>query len=362
MEASYDYGYNTSPSGSRMLPVFEGQGYNGETSDEAIKQDEEVNEEGHEEEELTARLLIPNHLVGSIIGKGGATIKEVSQQTGAKIHIGQNEDQSTERVVTIIGSLVCVLAAQVMVSSKMQEDVLTELQELNIPVDNENRITLVPLKLLVSNIIIGRVIGKSGTNIRKIMLESNTHITCSREDEMNRFRGERTVVVIGSIQNQKKAFEIILEQLQQFESQNLTQKDVRPMGQFDSFGMGGGMRSPQRIDTYQHNPHNNFPGYSRNFAINNIPLSIRSPPRIPFRPNDLIDSVILIFSKIDFFLFFSFFFFFLFSYSFFIYFILFLLFFHFYSSIAYLSKRRNSLCPCSKYYYWCHNWKKWFNC
>ena len=38
------------------------------------------------------KILIPNYAAGSIIGKGGANIAEVQQQTGARIKLSPNND------------------------------------------------------------------------------------------------------------------------------------------------------------------------------------------------------------------------------------------------------------------------------
>jgi len=56
--------------------------------------------------ELKLRALIPRAAVGSIIGKGGATIKELRENTGAKISIGEpvGAGQNAEQVISISGT------------------------------------------------------------------------------------------------------------------------------------------------------------------------------------------------------------------------------------------------------------------
>lgn len=55
---------------------------------------------------LTLRLIVPASLCGSLIGRGGAKIKEVREKTGATIQVAPDVlPHSTERVVTISGNL-----------------------------------------------------------------------------------------------------------------------------------------------------------------------------------------------------------------------------------------------------------------
>lgn len=54
----------------------------------------------------TIRLLVSHQLVGSIIGKGGAKIKEIQEESGAKLVISKEMlPQSTERVIDVFGPI-----------------------------------------------------------------------------------------------------------------------------------------------------------------------------------------------------------------------------------------------------------------
>lgn len=76
--------------------------------------------------QLPLRLLIPNFLAGSIIGRGGVTIKHMTQRTGAKVHISQSlsdEAHLADRMVTIVAdSPDVILQAQRAMYSKIQEE------------------------------------------------------------------------------------------------------------------------------------------------------------------------------------------------------------------------------------------------
>lgn len=52
----------------------------------------------------TLRLLVPHQLMGSIIGKGGAKIRDIQEQSNCKIIISKEMlPQSTERIIEIFG-------------------------------------------------------------------------------------------------------------------------------------------------------------------------------------------------------------------------------------------------------------------
>jgi polyribonucleotide nucleotidyltransferase len=73
--------------------------------------------------EVTLRLLLPNNMVGSIIGKGGATIKEITQQSGARIHINHNDDATmVERLVAVLGTYEQAVHAQRLIATRVQEE------------------------------------------------------------------------------------------------------------------------------------------------------------------------------------------------------------------------------------------------
>lgn len=65
----------------------------------------EREEEGPRKEGLTLRLVIPASQCGSLIGKGGAKIKEIREVTGCSVQVASDPlPASTERLVTVVGS------------------------------------------------------------------------------------------------------------------------------------------------------------------------------------------------------------------------------------------------------------------
>ncbi|XP_059800442.1 poly(rC)-binding protein 4 isoform X3 [Mobula hypostoma] len=65
-------------------------------------------------------LLIPNDLIGCIIGRQGSKINEIRQMSGAQIKIDNQVDGSTERLVTITGGALNVNLAQYLINACLE--------------------------------------------------------------------------------------------------------------------------------------------------------------------------------------------------------------------------------------------------
>jgi len=70
---------------------------------------------------LTVRMQVPNDMVGRIIGRGGATIAEIRQQSDARVDIAAHIPGQLVRDLSIIGSSTQVQQAQMLVLSKMSQ-------------------------------------------------------------------------------------------------------------------------------------------------------------------------------------------------------------------------------------------------
>ena len=196
------------------------------------------------------RLLVPNNMVGSIIGKAGSTIKDITVQTNAKIHIAQSDDVGFERMVTISGIPANVARAQQQITFKMHEDSFIDVKDIESELTVDQRISLIPIKLLVPNGIVGRIIGKGGINLKRTMAETNTFISCSKEDEFARYTGERIVTIVGNIHDQNKALTSISLQAKQFAQTQPQPQAAGGEAQAYEAGYSGPPRAPQNFGFY----------------------------------------------------------------------------------------------------------------
>ncbi|KAJ8264804.1 hypothetical protein COCON_G00139030 [Conger conger] len=65
-------------------------------------------------------LLIPNDLIGSIIGRQGTKISEIRQVSGAQIKIGSQLDGGSDRLVSITGTALSIGLAQYLITSCLE--------------------------------------------------------------------------------------------------------------------------------------------------------------------------------------------------------------------------------------------------
>lgn len=71
------------------------------------------------------------------------------------------------------------------------------------------------MKILAHNNLIGRIIGKGGNTIKRIMLDTESKITVSSINDINSFNLERIITVKGTIDNMSKAESMISSKLRQ---------------------------------------------------------------------------------------------------------------------------------------------------
>lgn len=67
----------------------------------------------------TVTMSVPNDMAGRLIGRGGSSINEMRQVSGAKIDIAKSESGAEQRTVTIIGTAEQNQVAQYLISMKL---------------------------------------------------------------------------------------------------------------------------------------------------------------------------------------------------------------------------------------------------
>ena len=139
------------------------------------------------------RILVQSDMVGAIIGKQGSTIRQITQQTRARVDVHRRDNiGSLEKAITIYGNPEnCTNACQKILEVMQQE------------ATNTNKGEII-LKILAHNNLIGRIIGKGGNTIKKIMTDTETKITVSSINDISSFNLERIITVKGSIENMSK--------------------------------------------------------------------------------------------------------------------------------------------------------------
>jgi len=148
------------------------------------------------------RILVSSDMVGAIIGRGGATIRNITQESRARVDVHSRRKMEPasgqlgqlEKAITVYGQPENCTAACKRILEVMEEEAK------NVGKDQE-----ICLKILAHNNLIGRIIGKLGATIKKIMEDTNTKITVSSISDISSFNLERVISIRGSIPNISKA-------------------------------------------------------------------------------------------------------------------------------------------------------------
>lgn len=220
--------------------------------------------------ELPTRMLVPSQYVGAIIGKGGESIRAITQKTHARIDVHRKDNPgATEKAITINGSAeACGEAVKCILEIVREEDKNARTSEGTYQDDE------LPLKILAHNSLIGRLIGKEGRNLKAVQEKVETKIAISNSvADVHNNNAERTIAIYGDTEKCAQAEVLLMEKLRScYENDmmaayqqppNFPGISMNPVSMFPGLhGNGYGMREP----------YNNSSGYvgsnfrSPNFA------------------------------------------------------------------------------------------------
>ncbi|NWI33546.1 TDRKH protein, partial [Sula dactylatra] len=145
------------------------------------------------DEELEIEMRVPRVAVKSIIGRKGATIKKLSQETGAHIDV-EKEDEGEETGLLISGS-----PSQVCRAKAAIHQIVTE----SAPVSEQ---------LCVPQRAVGRIIGRGGETVRGICRSSGAKVLCEREADAG-LAPVRVIQLSGTWKEVAAAKKLIMEKL-----------------------------------------------------------------------------------------------------------------------------------------------------
>lgn len=148
-------------------------------------------EEGSELQEI--RVLIDNYEASVIIGKAGANVKKIRQDSSAFVSILKTEGSSKERVMQIKGTVEFNAHALRLIAALLIDN------DNERKADPENVLDQWTFKLLVHKSLAGAIIGKGGEIIRTMQSESGARVSLSTEPVAA--STEKTVTVTGSVEN-----------------------------------------------------------------------------------------------------------------------------------------------------------------
>ena len=160
--------------------------------------------------ELPTRMLVPSMYVGAIIGKGGESIRAITQKTHARIDVHRKDNPgANEKAITINGTPeACNAAVAAILEIVREEDKNARLQAGTWNNDD------MPLKILAHNSLIGRLIGKDGRHLKAVQEKVDTKIAISNSmGDMHQLNSERTIAIYGESSRCVEASMLLMEKL-----------------------------------------------------------------------------------------------------------------------------------------------------
>jgi len=200
--------------------------------------------------ELPTRMLVPSQYVGAIIGKGGESIRAITQKTHARIDVHRKDNPgATEKAITINGTPeACGKAVNAILEIVREED---RNARMAAGTWNDDE---VPLKILAHNSLIGRLIGKEGRNLKAVQEKVDTKIAISNSmaDMHSYANAERTIAIYGETDKCSEAEVLLMEKLRSCYENDMIAAYQQPqqypglnMSQLSMFpGLHGGNFSP----------------------------------------------------------------------------------------------------------------------
>jgi len=146
------------------------------------------------------KILIPNHMGGKLIGKGGTNIQKLESMYKSSIQVSTNNEfypGTEERIVTIAADIDSIIKF----CDHLIGNVLVDKYSGN-----------VDFKIAITNVAVGYIMGKGGSVIKAIQDESRAKIKIPKQDE-SIVHGERVLTISGATEQQIKACLRIVERM-----------------------------------------------------------------------------------------------------------------------------------------------------
>lgn len=151
-------------------------------------------------DEFRAQMLVPQGVVGAVIGKGGATIKQTAATAGCRVSMSTRGEG--ERRVIMSGNYESCVVAQSIVQQQIVESAQAQLLDIG-------DCTVI---VLVRHDCAGAVIGKAGANLNDIRNSTGVKVKMQSKDEAAHVDdGFRDCTLTGDFQQVLQAERVIAD-------------------------------------------------------------------------------------------------------------------------------------------------------
>jgi len=167
------------------------------------------------------RVLCPNYAVGSILGKGGERLKEFKDSTGARITVSKQGCMFpviNERHVSIMADLSTIQSVVKFIQLRIREDEFQPKDERELArFEKRKRVC----KVVVSDNVIGKIIGKGGDNINELKTRHNVMIKTTNKKELPHELPERVITIEGDHEKVNACIDEIIADIHEDPRSNL---------------------------------------------------------------------------------------------------------------------------------------------
>ncbi|ESQ30317.1 hypothetical protein EUTSA_v10011323mg [Eutrema salsugineum] len=162
------------------------------------------------EEEVSYRLLCPADKVGSLIGKGGAVVRALQNDTGASIKVSDPTHDSEERIVVISAR------ENLERGHSLAQDAVMRVHNRIVEIGFEPSAAVVA-RLLVHSPYIGRLLGKGGHVISEMRRATGASIRVFAKDQATKYESQHDEIVqiIGNLKTAQDALFQITSRLRE---------------------------------------------------------------------------------------------------------------------------------------------------
>ena len=171
---------------------------------------------------IQCRFVVPDHKIGSIIGKNGSKLNDLKTSTGANIYINGKDDESAvtkERIITVNGNVFQCKKCSYMLL-RLENDDKSD-TNINTPAHNSGSYSNgssfdsinTAVTMAIPDKLVGNIIGKAGTTLKEISKLSGANVTVSqRGEDVEGVGSSMRVITITGSSDQTQAAQAIISQ------------------------------------------------------------------------------------------------------------------------------------------------------
>ncbi|CAH2036409.1 unnamed protein product [Thlaspi arvense] len=222
------------------------------------------------EEEVAFRLLCPADKVGSLIGKGGAVVRALQNETGASIKVSDPTHDTEERIV--------VISARENLERRhsLAQDAVMRVHNRIVEIGFEPSAAVVA-RLLVHSPYIGRLLGKGGHVISEMRRATGASIRVFAKDQATKYESQHDEIVQEWVVHLRRSWGHIQNRLLLLDRGNIQ------LLQIERHCHGPGFdRPPSPMSWTPQPPIDGHPGgmvpdVNHGFALRNEPIGSENP-------------------------------------------------------------------------------------